>query len=440
MKTKATSLLVVFSLITTLCMAQKTITVEAQNSDISNNLDLKAVATVFGQSKDLQEFEQKLNDYDSQISNLDLNKDGQVDYLRVIEKTENGIHVVEIQAVLDKDVYQDVASIVVEKDQNNKPTVQVIGDPYIYGDNYIIEPSYVYTPSIFSFFWGSSYYRWNSPYYYGYYPSYYHHREPCELDLYYSNVYSHVDHNQRYYYTNNIRNESAARMINSVSRNDLAVRHPERSFSNRNENVRNKSDIEFNRGGSNTQTRSAYQGSRSSQGSPSSYQGTPSGNRAVRTLDNSNNNSGNNNNGNRNQSYQNGSRTNSNGNIRTNMDGRNSTSRTYTTPSNVQQNSNPTMYRDQNRSYQSQPTYNPNVQTRSNNSVTRDYNNNSRQAPNNNSYRQAPTVSQPSRESQQSQPRQQVERNTNSSPSPARQAPAPRESSKESRNSDSGRR
>ena len=76
MKTTVASLLVVFSLMTTLCMAQKDITVTAQNSDISNNLDLKAVATAFGESKDLQEFEKKLNDYDSQISNLDLNKDG----------------------------------------------------------------------------------------------------------------------------------------------------------------------------------------------------------------------------------------------------------------------------------------------------------------------------------------------------------------------------
>ena len=69
-------------------MAQDKITVEAQTTDISNNLDLKAVATVFGESANLEEFEKKLNDYDTQISNLDLNNDGQVDYLRVIEKNE----------------------------------------------------------------------------------------------------------------------------------------------------------------------------------------------------------------------------------------------------------------------------------------------------------------------------------------------------------------
>jgi len=268
MKTKAACLFIALSLMTTLCMAQgqqeqQNITVQAQNSDISNNLDLKAVATAFGESRDLQEFEKKLNDYDTQISNLDLNKDGQVDYLRVIEKTDNGVHVVVIQAVLAKDVYQDVASIIVEKDQNNNPTVQVVGDPYIYGDNYIIDPGYLYTPAICSFFWGADYFLWNSPYYWGYYPHYYRGHSPYGLNVYLSNVYSHVNHNQRYYYTNNIRNAAAASMIRSVSRNDLAVSHPEQSFSNRNVNVSNKLALERSGSVNGMQARPSYQSSAS---------------------------------------------------------------------------------------------------------------------------------------------------------------------------------
>jgi hypothetical protein len=157
MKTKALALIVVITLITTQCVAQKTITVEAQNNDISNNLDLKAVASAFGESQNLEDFEKKLNDYDSQISNLDLNNDGEVDYLRVIEKMENNVHVVVIQSVLEKDIYQDVATIVVERDQNSNTTVKIVGDPYIYGNNYIIEPTYYYTPSIFSWFWRPNY-------------------------------------------------------------------------------------------------------------------------------------------------------------------------------------------------------------------------------------------------------------------------------------------
>jgi cystathionine beta-lyase family protein involved in aluminum resistance len=48
-----------------------------------------------------------LNDPELQISNLDLNNDNEVDYLRVIETVENRTHVIIIQSILDNDVYQD---------------------------------------------------------------------------------------------------------------------------------------------------------------------------------------------------------------------------------------------------------------------------------------------------------------------------------------------
>ena len=135
--------------------SQRNVTVQAESEDISYNLDLKAVASVFADSRNLEEFESRLNDYNNGLTNLDLNQDGQVDYLRVIETSKGNTHMVVIQAVLDRDVFQDVATIVVERRWNSRTYVQVIGDPYIYGPYYIIEPVYVYTPSIFSFFWGT---------------------------------------------------------------------------------------------------------------------------------------------------------------------------------------------------------------------------------------------------------------------------------------------
>ena len=65
--------------------ADETITVTATNSDISANLDLKVVAKLFGEAKDLEDFEKKLNDPQQALVNLDLNGDGDVDYIRVIE-------------------------------------------------------------------------------------------------------------------------------------------------------------------------------------------------------------------------------------------------------------------------------------------------------------------------------------------------------------------
>jgi len=149
-------------------------TVEATDSDISDNLDLEAVASIFGDAKDLEEFEKKLNDPETQISNLDLNEDGEVDYLRVIETSKDNTHLVTIQAVIEKDKYQDVATIDVEKDSKGETQVQVVGDVYMYGPGYIVEPVYVHPPVICVWFWGPLYSPWYSPFYWGFYPPYYH--------------------------------------------------------------------------------------------------------------------------------------------------------------------------------------------------------------------------------------------------------------------------
>ena len=152
MKTKLIHLTLLASLTIGSLFAQENTTVPAKNSDISDNLDLRAAATVFGDASNLEDFERRLNDPKTQISNLDLNNDNYVDYLRVIETVEGNVHLVVVQAVLEKDVFQDVATIEVERDRNNRVQVQVVGDVYMYGANYIYEPVYVRTPVIYTTF------------------------------------------------------------------------------------------------------------------------------------------------------------------------------------------------------------------------------------------------------------------------------------------------
>ncbi|MHB9055505.1 MAG: hypothetical protein ACYC2P_05045 [Paludibacteraceae bacterium] len=232
--------------------SNQNVTVEAGNSDISYNLDLRAVANVFADSRNLEEFEQRINDYDSRINNLDLNGDGQVDYLRVIERGRGNSHLVVLQAVLGPDTFQDVASIIVERRNNRRNYVQIIGDPYIYGPYYIIEPVYVYTPSIFSFFWGPYYHSWYSPYYWGYYPSYWHYWNPYPVGVYVNNINIYVNkYNNRYNYTDRISSNNYNELRRGISRNDYQRANPERSFSNRNSsraNVTNRKDLGNYRG------------------------------------------------------------------------------------------------------------------------------------------------------------------------------------------------
>lgn len=216
--------------------ADQTVTVTATNSDISQDLDLKTVATLFGQAKDLEQFEQLLNNPDSAFSNLDLNGDGNVDYLRVIETADQSRHLVVIQAVLAKDVYQDVASIFVEKDpESESVTVQVIGDEYIYGADYIIEPVYIYRPIIYDWFWGPSWVCWHSPFYWDYWPTWWHPYHCIAHHLYWDHCYWHHHyHPICSYRTGHHHHPHYAPMRDRVSRSDYATRHPERSFASRN--------------------------------------------------------------------------------------------------------------------------------------------------------------------------------------------------------------
>ena len=230
-------------------LADETVTVTATTTDISENLDLKTVATLFGQAKDLEQFEQLLNNPDSAFSNLDLNGDGEVDYLRVIETADGNRHLVVIQAVLAKDIYQDVASIFVEKDEADQITVQVVGDEYIYGTNYIIEPVYIYRPSIYDWFWGPSWVAWHSPYYWGYWPGWWHPFHCIDPFLYWDHCYWHHYHYPCSFRTAHHHHPHYRGMHDRVRRNDYAHRHPERSFATRNasRNVSNARSFEQSR-------------------------------------------------------------------------------------------------------------------------------------------------------------------------------------------------
>lgn len=224
-------------------MAQDLTTVKATDSDISDNLDLEAVASLFGESKNLEDFEKRLNNPETQISNLDLNEDGEVDYLRVLETSQGDTYVVAIQAVIGEDQFQDVATIDIEKDKKGKKTIQVVGDVHMYGSNYIIEPVYVKPPVIFSFFWGALYRPWSSPFYWGHYPHYYHPWKPFPVFTYRKHVHVHVNVHHRYHRVTVRKSHTAVVIHKNVRRNDYGKKYPERSFVKRNHGIVNRHQL-----------------------------------------------------------------------------------------------------------------------------------------------------------------------------------------------------
>lgn len=250
--------------------AQNVTTVRANSSDISDNLDLQAVASIFGDSRDLEDFERRLNDPDTMISNLDLNNDGRVDYLRVVELAEQSTHVIVLQSVLGPDTFQDVATIEVERDRQNNVTVQVVGDPYIYGPSYIYQPVYVTRPVLFGLFWVSSYRPYYSPWYWDYYPTYYNYWAPCAPYRYHNHVNVYINYRNTYTYVN-VRHSTRAQTLYTPRRSNAYEReNPGRSFAVRNNNVRNHYDLQQTRGnvapgGRGNNTRSFTNSGRSTQ-------------------------------------------------------------------------------------------------------------------------------------------------------------------------------
>ena len=133
-------------------VAQTQVTAVTQYNEC---LDLKAVVTLFSNSSSVEDFEKSLNNSNLHISNLDLNNDGYADYLRCVEVADGLDRYIIIQAIIDSNLYQDVATIFVTKDTYNEITVQIIGDSYLYGNNYIIQPTFIYYPRIYSWLWCS---------------------------------------------------------------------------------------------------------------------------------------------------------------------------------------------------------------------------------------------------------------------------------------------
>jgi hypothetical protein len=255
MKTPLLILTLLTSVLTTQINAQDRTTINAMNSEISDNLDLRAVASIFGDSKNLQDFERRLNDPRLQISNLDLNNDDQVDYLRVIESVKKRTHVIILQSVIDLDLYQDVATIEVEKDKYNNVHVQVVGDVYMYGNNYIYEPVYYNTPLIYASFWLSTYRPYYSSWSWNYYPSYYYAWNPFPVFRYRNNIHNCLNSYNQYNYVSYRRSRQAVSLYNSRRSNGYERQHPENSFSRRNCNVTNRYELDQRKNTKNVSSR-----------------------------------------------------------------------------------------------------------------------------------------------------------------------------------------
>lgn len=105
-----------------------------------DNFSLQGALEMFKKAASPEEFEKLINTQDNNVNNLDLNADGDIDYVRVVGKMEKDAHVFVLQAPVSEKENQDIAVIELEKTGDASAVVQILGDEDIYGEQTIVEP------------------------------------------------------------------------------------------------------------------------------------------------------------------------------------------------------------------------------------------------------------------------------------------------------------
>jgi hypothetical protein len=182
-----------------------------------DNFSLEGALELFKKSASPEEFERLLNSQDSKVNNLDLNNDGKIDYIKVIDRNEDNVHLFILQAALSDTESQDVAVIELEKLADGKAALQITGDADVYGIETIIEPTEevrvnagattsnavvnVWTWPSVQYVYGPYYSPWMSPWSWAYHPMWWRPWSPVAFYVYspwwsyyrpyYSSCYSH---------------------------------------------------------------------------------------------------------------------------------------------------------------------------------------------------------------------------------------------------------
>lgn len=106
-----------------------------------DNFSLQGAIEMFKKAGSPEEFEKLINNRENNVNNLDLNGDGEIDYVKVIDKVEKDAHAFVLQVSVSESENQDIAVIELEKTGDATAVLQIVGDEEIYGEQVIVEAS-----------------------------------------------------------------------------------------------------------------------------------------------------------------------------------------------------------------------------------------------------------------------------------------------------------
>jgi hypothetical protein len=149
--------------------AQNNVTVQSNNTPAG--FDVNKLAELVKTSTDPQTLEKGINNPSNKINNLDLDKDGNIDYLKVVEGDQNRLDVIDNVNNTDS---VTVARIKIDPNANNNTAdLSVRGNPDYVGYNNYYHSSFGFTDFLLLSYLMRPHSYYMPMYHYGYYPSYY---------------------------------------------------------------------------------------------------------------------------------------------------------------------------------------------------------------------------------------------------------------------------
>lgn len=136
----------------------------------AKGLDLAAVTALLPRAANAQEFERLLNSREEAVSNLDLNGDGKVDYIKVSEYGSGQRRGFSLTSELENGQEQELATIDFALNGANS-AVQTTGNPALYGRDHYHHGSFDAGDMLLAAWLFSNRPSWSSPYGGGNYPS-----------------------------------------------------------------------------------------------------------------------------------------------------------------------------------------------------------------------------------------------------------------------------
>ena len=208
------------------------------------NFSLEGALALFKKANSLENFEELLNQESNNVNNLDLNDDGNIDYINVDDIKENDTHVIVLSTFLSKTDKQDIATIGIEKTGNEEATLQIEGDEDLYAENTIAEPFDVSEngsggkggpnlPEIITtriivnvwlwptvrYIYAPRYIAWQSPHRFGFYPRWWKPWRPFRYSLFYTRTAPH----RIYYHRTPTRRLVVVRKVYAPRRNHSTI-------------------------------------------------------------------------------------------------------------------------------------------------------------------------------------------------------------------------